>query len=562
MTVITIQKRRYFSKFQIVLDFEHKPEVIEKIKTISSARYSKTTNHWYIDYDNKSYQQLKSLGYSIKIKKSGTTINRDHTSIDSLQESNTVISQNAQKGNAVIPAKGPKIVMNNQLFQLYLPYNKQDVAFVKKLKRAYWNKNYNVWIIKATINNLEALQQRFKLWSKDAFLRHFDLISMVEQPMKVELYSSPEYPNQVLVKLSGYKIDIDFMKHIPERNYAKQLKRWTIPYEKVLINRIIDHYQEQGAKIINRLPQKGVLYRKEPETLANWKYSLIRRFPLPYQALLQEYIDTLLTQKYSKQTTRSYVGAFFKYAKSIGPEQVSIASAQHVNNYLAQAALKEFSDSHINLMLSAIQFYYKRVIFRPDFQLERLKRPRKGRNLPTILSAKEVERILKALPNLKHKTLLFGIYSSGLRVSEILSLRINDILWERNQILVLKGKGKKDRMVTLSQTFKEILRLYFDQYQPEYWLFEGQNRKHRYSSSSLQKVVKKATLAAGISKNVTPHTLRHCFATHLMDSGVGIRYIQELLGHKDIKTTLIYTHVTNATAMGIKSPLDNLSLDI
>ncbi len=114
---------------------------------------------------------------------------------------------------------------------------------------------------------------------------------------------------------------------------------------------------------------------------------------------------------------------------------------------------------------------------------------------------------------------------------------------KKAQTFIKAGKGKKDRVVTLSKTLKEILRLYIDYYKPGYWLFEGQDRKHKYSSSSLQKVVKKAVKDAGITKKVTPHTLRHCFATHLMDSGAGIRYIQELLGHKDIKTTLIDTQV-------------------
>ena len=567
MTVITITKKPYNYRYQYVLDFERSPDVVRKIKTIVSARYSETANRWYMDADKTSYQQLKSLGYPIIITPSGTTTNRDHTSIDSTTkgESSAVTSQIPKDRDADIPLvtnkAGKKIVMSNRQFQFQMPYNKGDVDFVKTLERAYWNSNYKLWIIKATIANLEALQKHFNLWSDEAFLKHFELISMVENPMKVELFTTPEHRNQVLIRLSGYKIDLDFMKHIPERNYSKRFKRWVIPNETVLVNRIIDYYRDAGAKIVNRLPKKESIYRKVEKSLGQRQKYLINRFPPKYRTLLMDYSNAMIAQRYSWQTIQSYIGAFKKYADYVGLDYVATADAQAVNIYLAEISARQVSHSQLNKVLSAIKIYYERVIFRPDFQIERLKRPRKGRNLPTILSTEEVARILQASENLKHKALLFTVYSGGMRASEVLSIRVNDVYWDRNQILIKDGKGKKDRMVTLSQTLKELLRLYFDQYQPEYWLFEGQNRQHQYSSSSLQKIVKKAAHIAGITKKVTPHTLRHCFATHLMDSGVGIRYIQELLGHKDIKTTLIYTHVTTTKASSIMSPLDNLSLD-
>ncbi len=363
------------------------------------------------------------------------------------------------------------------------------------------------------------------------------------------------------MKLSGYKVDVHFMKQVPKRDYLKGLNCWVIPNESKIIERIVDHYREKGAKIINRLPKKESFYRKEERSLGSKQQYLVGKYPLPYQLILKEYTDTMILQRYSWQSVQSYVSAFFHFVEGVGLAQVSSADAKSVNDYLVQISKKKVSNSFLNQVTSAIKFYYEKVIFRPDFKMERLKRPRKGRNLPDILSVGEVERLLKGLSNLKHKTLLYTIYSGGMRASEVLSIRINDIHWDRNQILIKNGKGKKDRMVSLSQTLKEILKLYFDQYQPAYWLFEGQNRKHQYSPSSLQKVVKKAAHLAGITKKVTPHTLRHCFATHLMDSGVGIRYIQELLGHKDIKTTLIYTHVTTSSVTSITSPLDNLSLD-
>ena len=149
-----------------------------------------------------------------------------------------------------------------------------------------------------------------------------------------------------------------------------------------------------------------------------------------------------------------------------------------------------------------------------------------------------------------------------MRLSEILNLKVNDIYFDRNQIFIRAGKGKKDRVVMLSSVLKQILVLYTDKYKPIYWLFESWDRKKQYSDSSVRNVVKSAASRAKVNKRVTPHTLRHCFATHLLDGGTSIKYIQELLGHKDIKTTLIYTHVTTDNMTNIKSPLDNLDLDL
>lgn len=214
------------------------------------------------------------------------------------------------------------------------------------------------------------------------------------------------------------------------------------------------------------------------------------------------------------------------------------------------------------MAVSALKFYFTKVVFRPDFEIDKIKRPRKSLTLPNILSKKEIESILSSLDNIKHVTLLYTLYSSGLRLAELLNLKVEDINFDRNQIFVRCGKGKKDRVVMLSTVLKELLILYTDKYMPVYWLFEGQDKQHQYSPTSVRNVVKKATRKAGITKRVTPHKIRHCFATHLLDGGTDVRYIQELLGHKDIKTTLIYTHVTTKDMTRIKSPLDDLNLNI
>ena len=243
--------------------------------------------------------------------------------------------------------------------------------------------------------------------------------------------------------------------------------------------------------------------------------------------------------------------------REIGPDA---ASSDHANAYLSKLSAQKVSESLIHTAVNSIKFYYEKVVFNPSFKLAEIARPKKSHHLPTILSIQEVDRMLRSVENVKHVAILYALYSGGLRLNEMLTLRCQDVLWERNQLFIKDGKGKKDRYVMLSMVLKQVLRHYFDSYQPKYWLFESQDKSTHYGQRSVQQIVKRAAEKAGISRNVSPHTLRHCFATHLLDGGTDVRYIQELLGHKDIKTTLIYTHVTNRSLEQIKSPLDVLNL--
>ena len=186
-------------------------------------------------------------------------------------------------------------------------------------------------------------------------------------------------------------------------------------------------------------------------------------------------------------------------------------------------------------------------------------RPKKEKKLPIVLSEEEITEILRQISNLKHKCIIYIIYSAGLRLSEVTNLQISDIDSKRKVITIRGGKGKKDRITLLSETILELLREYYKEYKPQKWLFEGQ-KGGKYSPTSVQKIFKTALAKTKITKNASIHTLRHSFATHLLERGTDLRYIQELLGHSSPKTTEIYTHVTKKGIDKIKSPLDNLSI--
>ncbi len=214
--------------------------------------------------------------------------------------------------------------------------------------------------------------------------------------------------------------------------------------------------------------------------------------------------------------------------------------------------------SYQNQSINAIKFYYEQVLGRP-VRTYYIQRPKKPKVLPNVLSEEEIQLILNKMDNLKHKCIISLAYSAGLRLGEVINLKLLDIDSKRNYIIVRQGKGKKDRYSLLSARVLELLRIYFKAYQPKEFLFEGQFGGP-YSATSIHNILKAAVEKAGIKKRVTVHTLRHSFATHLLERGTDIRYIQELLGHQSSRTTEIYTHMTQKGLGKIKSPLDNLEI--
>ena len=187
-----------------------------------------------------------------------------------------------------------------------------------------------------------------------------------------------------------------------------------------------------------------------------------------------------------------------------------------------------------------------------------MQRPRREHKLPNVLSKEEVKAIIEALTNTKHRTMLSLIYACGLRRSELLNLKIGDVDSKRYMLIIRNSKGYKDRQVPISDKTIEMLREYYKMYKPKIGLFEGQKIAEKYSERSLEQILKKVLLKARIAKPVTLHWLRHSYATHLLESGTDLRYIQELLGHKSSKTTEIYTHVSQKSLQNIKSPFDDL----
>ncbi len=243
-----------------------------------------------------------------------------------------------------------------------------------------------------------------------------------------------------------------------------------------------------------------------------------------------------------------------------GREALDKLSKQDIENYLLLLSKeKAYSETAVHTMVNAIKFYYEQALQKPR-EFYQLERPRKPVQLPKVLGERNLAAMFNALPNKKHKAILFTAYSAGLRVSEVVNLQLKHIDSDRMQIFIERAKGKKDRYVMLSPILLDVLRAYIkdSKPRPKQYLFEGDTPGEPYAARTAQKLFQRAKDAAGILKDVSFHSLRHSFATHLLESGVDIRYIKDLLGHFDIKTTERYLHVRKEQLIQINSPLDAL----
>lgn len=299
--------------------------------------------------------------------------------------------------------------------------------------------------------------------------------------------------------------------------------------------------------LANWVNQKPVVYKKE-------KISAVNAHVLPN---MEQYLKL---KSYSPSTRRTYLQEMTHLLQLLKDIPADELKPEHLKRYLIHCHEKlMLKENTLHSRINALKFYYEQVLNREKFFWE-IPRPKKQMILPKVLGEDEVARLFNALTNMKHKAMLFTAYSAGLRVSEIAVLKISDINSSRMQIRIENAKGKKDRYVNLSPILLDILRGYIRNYKPKpvKYLFESEQSREAYPTRTIQRIFYLAKEKARIGKNVGIHSLRHSFATHMLEKGIDIRYIKDLLGHFSIKTTERYLHVTKEKLVNIISPLDDL----
>ena len=415
-----------------------------------------------------------------------------------------------------------------------------------------WSKTEKSWHFEASRHIFEKLKEAFP------DLRPLETSASKEYKEEKIINSKPQ---KLTVKAVHYQTGrfriiafydpklVELLKEFPYASFDKANKWWSTAMDEKQKKALTDYCKLNELNLVWQDEHRPKPIKPRPSA-----------FEIPnYRACPEEMIEKMEVMRYSPKTISTYkelLEEFINYYPGKKIDDIIEPEIVAYVRYLVQE--RGISTSYQNQAINAIKFYYEKVKggARKFYQLER---PLREQKLPTVLAVEEIQAMIKATTNIKHKAMIMLCYAAGLRISELLSLKLTDVDSNRMQVKIRSAKGKKDRYTLLSEKLLPLLRTYYKEYKPVEFLFEGSNGG-QYSERSMQAVVKEALHRAGIKKYATVHTLRHSFATHLLEGGTDLRYIQNLLGHESSKTTEVYTHVTSKALSGIKSPLDSLDI--
>jgi integrase/recombinase XerD len=526
---------------RIKVEFPYNQGISTIIKQINDAKWSKTQRSWHLPYTKESYTRLLNLFPSLTFE----------TDKSSKPEKEKKSSQEISSHAIPVLQNGVSVEVLDKKIILKLPKNELDTHFIVGLRFSKWDKVGRFWQVPNYGKNLHLIQEYFGTRiSNILYHKKIELEEQIEPliHLKNEVLAIEQLNGRLKVIFS-YRADlVQFMKEFAFANFDAKNKYWTIPFTDQYLNILKNKCQLLELKLAfskEKVDSNTIIPRKSATSTLN------------YRNCPKTMLDKLTELRYSPQTIKTYTSLFeelINHFPTLDIDKIDETKIVEFCRYLVTD--RKVSASYQNQAINAIKFYYERVLGgqRKFYFLER---PLKEKTLPLVLSEMEVQNILNVTENLKHKTILALIYSAGLRVSEAINLKISDIDAERKQLRVVQSKGKKDRYTLLSEKALVLMRTYYKEYKPKVYLFEGQNQE-QYSVKSIQLIFRASCTKAKIGKKATVHTLRHSFATHLLENGTDLRYIQSLLGHESSKTTEIYTHITTKGMEQIKSPIDKL----
>jgi len=499
--IIRLSKEKHRGKDIVLLKFRGRRDWLNKIKKLNELKFSRTKGFWYIPYSKSAYDAFVQMGlpYSLPrthVEEAPSTglpdSDHDTTGIDVEANIVTTSFSSGKKNVDIQEASKIDVTWNSSKFSIRMRYDARSVKFIKSLEAAWWNQKSKTWICKGSIRNLEKLQEKWNVWSDEKYDKIYQQIGLATNPCKVSLYYSPKYKDQVCVKLIGFGANHQFLKKISNRRYHKELKIYTVPANHDVIRTIVEYYKSIGYGIDNRL---STFKTKKVELSDSKKLDLfLKKFESGKYTALRKMASIMHRQRYGLNTIKEYCGKLAKlmdYYNTDDPDNITI---DQVFAFIDHLQIQGVSFSLVNKVYSALKLYYSHVSPDVEFPIERLKRPRKKFALPSFLSANELLRLLDHVSNIKHLSILYLLYGSGLRRSEVLKLKLEHVYWDRNQLLIKSAKGENDRMVNLSRDAKMLLEGYFHKYMPQVYLFEGAKAGQMYSGSSVAKIGKKSHL--------------------------------------------------------------------
>lgn len=377
----------------------------------------------------------------------------------------------------------------------------------------------------------------------------------------IKLLSKEHRRAQRLLLAFEYDADlIAIVKTLDGAAWSKTMNCWHIPETHEAIQQLFITFKGKAWLDITELKNK-----KEADNFSLYALADKTSATLPEPGnMTAEKVKTfkewLRSRRYSESTVKTYTNSiqlFLRYYSDKPVDEINNDDLVQFNNKYILA--NKYSSSFQNQVVNAIKLFYETVEHR-DLDIDLIHRPKREHKLPNVLSKEEVTAILTSPVNLKHRAMLSLLYACGLRRGELLNLKPADVSSDRKLLIIKQGKGRKDRVAPISDKVIRMLREYYKTYKPVTWLFEGQKPGEPYTAGSLQEVLRQSVAKTNLKKPVTLHWLRHSYATHLLESGTDLRYIQELLGHKSSKTTEIYTHVSQKSLQQIKTPFDDLNI--
>lgn len=572
MKSITLRKIWHREAFRIGIFFEKDTEIIAVLKN-SKARFSSTHKCWYMDYTSANYHLLLAhFPYLDYIKKETIAPSKQVTDIDSRDHSPIATSDiqlgtkplgNPEHKKETIPfAQKVKLQLLPNIGKYWvfkMHYHQEVKEKLMQVKGVYWNANYKCYMVmrnEKVKNTVETILQTSPFFGTDYLDKD---ASYKGQKIKIlPHFEEVSYMEVYIPKLVAIHEKI---KRFSMAKYSKMKDCYLLPAAPLVLESLQLQMEPLQLLFEIHLPKeylnKKHLPNKKQLDLSKTKDSIFSSTPEKGKPYIEAMMNTLMALNYSASTMQTYCSSFNLFMKAFDYKNPLEIERNEIIKYLGSLMNRGLSATSGHSLVNALQFYYQQVLGKMDYEFM-FPRPKKEKKLPSVLTMEECLSIFKVVDNPKHKLLLLIGYGAGLRVSEIVNLKWSDILFEEHKIHIKNAKGMKDRMVMLPYSIVESLKIYREIYKGKHYVFEGQFAGEPYSTRSAQEVMKKALLKSGLEKKATMHTLRHSFATHLLESGTDIRYIQQFLGHSSIKTTTIYTHLTKTAVDKIESPLDKL----
>jgi site-specific recombinase XerD len=546
-----IQASRIFHRGEerLKLEFPYNATIAGQIKKIPRAAWSQTHRAWHIPFTEEAIEELLKMfpetviNCNIEI----TPVTESLPPVPGQVPATGVSAQGSfpDRNRIKIEVIGRKIILK-------LPKNDTDIKFINTLKYSRWDGRMFCWEIPAYPGNLDML--------KDYFGSRIDELIIHEKfdvSANTETYTIGN--NELLIiktrtgrlkLIFGYQNALRLLiKKYPYCSWDAKNKWWTIPFSDKYLNEIQALALETGLK---------VAYEEEAPGSSGVKR--ITAYDIPnYRQCPEEMILQMKEKRYSERTIKVYSGMFTEFINYFHKYDIDTINEVQIKNFLRYLVMeRKVSTSYQNQAINAVKFYYEKVL-KGQRKFYFIERPNSEITLPVVFNEEEVIRLFSCVSNIKHKCMLMLAYSAGLRLGEIVRLKLSDIDRERMQIRVEEGKGRKDRYTKLSTRFLVTYDKYLEEYKPVEYVFNGA-KGGIYSESSVQNMMSATIKKAGITKEASMKTLRHTFATHSLENGVDLRYIQSMMGHASSKTTEIYTHITTKGFDQIKSPLDNLDI--